>query len=366
MPVTCREITNKIEERYPLNLAEDYDNVGLLIGSYQKKIGRILVCLEIDNRVVDEAIKKNIDMIITHHPIIFKPIKRIIDDSYITSVIIKLIRSGINVYALHTNFDNADGGMNDILAERIGLQNIHYLSDNKKEALYKVAVYVPVSHEEAVRNALFNAGAGHIGNYSSCSFNIYGKGTFIPLEGTSPYIGKRGKLEKVDEVKIETIVKKEDLERVIDSMLKAHPYEEAAYDIYELNNSIIYGTGRYGTLKEEMSFKDFCSYLKQKLNIPYVNAAGDMERIVQKVSIVGGAGTEFIKDSIKKGCDVFVTGDIKHHEAIDALNSGINIVDGSHYFTEVVALPYIAEFISSSFNIECNVTEVNTNPFTKV
>lgn len=366
MSVKSSLITSKIEENYPLNLAEDYDNVGLLIGRPDRQINKVLVCLEVTSKVIEEAVNNNCEMIISHHPLIFKPVKKITSNNYITSMVMDLIKADINLYAMHTNFDNGKNGMNDILAKMLELQNINILSTEKNVSLYKIVVFVPKSHEKIVRDAILNSGAGHIGNYSHCSFNTNGKGTFMPLEGTSPFIGQQYNLETVDEVRIETIVIERDITKVINNMLNVHPYEEVAYDIYPLKNSLAAGTGRFGKLKNKMSLKNFCEYIKSKLNIPYLNVSGNLDNIVGNIAVVGGAGSDFITNAIEHGCDTLLTGDIKHHDAIDALEMGLNLIDGGHYFTEVLALPYIAEFITSNFDVKCKITNINTNPMQKV
>lgn len=366
MPIKCRELIAKIEEVYPKRLAEDYDNVGLLVGDINAEISKVLVCLEVDSNIVDEAKKMGTELIVSHHPLIYTPLKSVNSDDYIASIVRKCIKSDIGLYALHTNFDNANNGMNDILGDLIGIENIKPLSVNTYEKLYKVVVFVPISHSEKVREAILNAGAGYIGKYSHCSFNMEGTGTFMPLEGTSPFIGSQGELERVNEVRIETIVKEKDVSKVICSMLKAHPYEEVAYDIYPLVNRIEGGCGRVGTLKHAMSFQDFISYVKDRLEISSIEVAGDMEKIINKVAILGGDGNDFIETAINAGCDAFVTGDIKHHKAIGAISSGLNIIDAGHYNTEILAVPFISEFIKSLVNVECFVSKVNTNPFKKV
>ncbi|SKA86059.1 dinuclear metal center protein, YbgI/SA1388 family [Caloramator quimbayensis] len=363
MPVICKDLINKIEEKYPLEFAEDYDNCGLLIGKFEKVINKILVCLEVNLEVAKEAKENGADMIISHHPLIFKPIKRITDDNYISRIIEILIKNDINLYALHTNFDNSIDGMNFAIGSMLSLKNVEFLSANKAQELYKIAVYVPKSHEKEVREALFSADCGHIGNYSSCSFNTNGIGTFMPLEGTSPYIGQINKMEYVDEVKIETIVRKNDIKKAVENMIKAHPYEEVAYDIYKLENKLYQGSGIAGEIDVEMGFIDFCSYVKERLNIPYLNVSGDKNKKIKKIAVVGGAGFQFYKDAIKKKCDVLLTGDVKHHEAMEAYCEGLNIIDGGHYFTEAAAFPYILNYIKSSFEVDCIMSKINTNPF---
>lgn len=366
MSVKCGEIVKGIEKKYPLHLAEDWDNVGLLIGDFDSDIKNILVCLEINDDIINEAIKKKVDMIVTHHPLIFKSFKKLTSNNHISSLIMKLVRANINVYTMHTNFDNARDGMNDIFADLLELKDSKPLTLHKSESLHKIVVFVPLSHKNLVREAILNAGAGYIGNYSHCSFNVYGTGTFKPLEGAKPFIGKQDELEKVDEVRIETIVDEKSLSSVTKEMLRAHPYEEVAYDIYPLNNKLDNGTGRYGKLTNSTNFRDFCDYVKKKLNIDSLNVVGNFDKQINRVAIVGGAGADFIKEAIAMGCEVLITGDVKHHTALDALGMGINIIDAGHFYTEVIALPHIAQFINSLFDVEVNVSEVSTNPFKMV
>lgn len=363
MSLVCSEILKLIEESYPLKLAEEYDNVGLLIGSINKEINRSLVCLEITDEVVEEAIKLGVDMIVSHHPIIFSPLKKISEENPDSKLLIKLIRKDINVYSLHTNFDNSPKGMSDLIAAKLGLNDIAILSQNRNIKLYKLVIYVPESHAERVRMEMLNLGGGHIGNYSHCSFNLNGTGTFMPLEGTNPFIGSKGEIEKVNEVRIESIVTEFNRYKVLQGAIAAHPYEEAAYDIIPLENTIANGAGRIGKLSSPMKFNEFCKYVKEKLNLSAVSAVGDMNRNISRVGIIGGSGDDFIFDAFRSGCDVLLTGDIKHHEAHYALSLKLNIIDAGHYGTEALFSDYIADFIASKCNIECFVSKVDTNPF---
>jgi dinuclear metal center YbgI/SA1388 family protein len=366
MSLICSDLIRKIEKKYPRHLAEEWDNVGLIIGDSNKVIKKVLVCLDITNEVVDEAISKGIDMIISHHPIIFKSIKKLVRDNYISSLVMKMVRADINVYSMHTNYDNAIDGMNDILADLLGLKRCAPLTANKSQRLFKLVVFVPFSHQHVVRDAILNAGAGHIGNYSHCSFNACGTGTFKPLEGTKPFIGEQGEIEKASEVRIETIMQEHCINSIVKEMLRTHPYEEVAYDIYPLRNSIEYGTGRYGTLHNKMSFKEFCHSIKEKLSIERLSVAGDINRDVEKIAVVGGAGGDFVADALRMGCDVLVTGDVKHHQAMDAVNAGINIIDAGHYFTEIIAVPMIAKFLESASEIQVYQTQTDTNPLKNI
>lgn len=366
MSVKCRTFIDKIEQRYPQNLSEDWDNVGLLIGDAEAEIKRILVCLELNENVANEAVEKHADMIVSHHPLIFTPLKKIVRSDYISRQIIKLIKNDINLYAMHTNFDAAAHGMNDILASRLELNDIKPLHASKASGIYKIAVYVPRKYADKVRSAMFAAGAGCTGNYSQSSFNADGTSTFLPQEGSNPFIGTIGQVEHVNEVKVETIVKEKDLQNVISSMLSAHPYEEAAFDVIKLENPVVDGIGRCGFTENTVSFMEFCNFVKQKLNIPELSVSGDLEKKINKAAVIGGSGMDYIDDAINAGCDVIVTGDVKHHSAIDAVSRGICVIDGGHYFTEINSIPYISDYINNSFDVECIISNVNTNPFKRV
>jgi GTP cyclohydrolase I len=249
---SCREIINNIEDHYPLILAENFDNTGLIIGDPEVNITKILVCLDINDEIINEAIENNVNMIVSHHPLIFYPIKHLLYNDYISALIVKIIKHDICIYALHTNFDNAEDGMNDILAETLELNNIN-----------------------------------------------------------------------------------------------------------KLGNS----TGRYGILESNMLLIEFCDFVKMKLNINSLKVAGNLNSVIKSVAVVGGAGCDSTHAAVALKCDVIITGDVKHHNAIDALNSGINIIDASHFSTEVLSLPFIANLISNMSGTETIITQVNTNPF---
>lgn len=366
MAVACRELISFMEKHFPLKLQESFDNSGFLVGDADKTIRRALVCLDVNLRVIEEASEYGADIIISHHPLIFTPMKSVTYSNATGRCVMELIKRNVALYSSHTCFDNAAGGMNDILANMMELKNIRILCNDHNEKLYKIGVFVPESHEEQVRCAMLDMGAGHIGNYSHCSFNVKGTGTFLPLEGTSPYIGTQGKLERVSEVKIETIVRENMLEYVIKSMLQAHPYEEPAYDIYPLKNSIPSGTGRYGELKEQCTLGDLAERAKKVFKTPYVTVAGDEKRLVNKVAIVGGSGMDFARDAALKGCDVLITGDVKHHEAIDAVALGLCVIDAGHYYTEYSAMPELCRIISEGLNLKCRVADCSSPSFIRI
>ncbi|KMT21668.1 Nif3-like dinuclear metal center hexameric protein [Clostridium cylindrosporum] len=358
----CKDLCNLIEKKFPLNLAEDYDNVGMLLGRKDKDIKKVLVALEVTEKVIDEAIDNEIDLIITHHPLIFKPLKKITDSSYIENMILKLIENKIGLYSLHTNFDTASGGMNDILCDKLGLVDTGLLCKNKFLNLYKVVVYVPKGYEDKVRDKMMNSGAGHIGEYSHCSFNTEGIGTFKPLDGTNPFIGEAGILERVEEIKIETIVPEDKLNCLVSQMISAHPYEEVAYDIYPLKNKIDYGIGRSGYLKNKMNFIEFCNFIKEKFKLDNIIVSGDFEKTIRKIAVVGGSGSDLLTAALKSGCDCLVTGDVKHHSALDYSNMGINIIDLTHYGSEIVFKESFKDFLEKETNLNIVLSSEDKNP----
>lgn len=362
------DIQKHIERLAPNWLAEDWDNVGLLVGDSTKEIYKVLISLDATSEVVNEAIDKDVDMIISHHPFIFKGLKRVTEDSVQSRLVYRLIRNDINVYSSHTNFDVSLKSINAKLAEMFGLTSIEDLSDYKSEKLFKLAVFVPVSDAHKVRNAISDAGAGAIGNYIDCTFSTSGTGTFTPLEGTNPYIGTKGVLESVDEVKIETIVQESILKRVISSMLMAHPYEEAAYDIYPIENrGINYGLGKVGYLPDELTFEDFASLVKVKLNIKHIRCVGNAPHKVKKIAIFCGSFDDNLAPVLKHEVDVLITGDIKHHPAIDIAEAGICALDCSHFATEQIVMDILKDELSANFtDVEFIKSDSNKNPISTI
>lgn len=362
MSVKMSQIEEYFKKLYPENLAEDYDNVGLIVGDHRKEINKILVTVDMTTDVLDEAVKQGVDLIISHHPLIFKPLKKVNCNTWISELVYKLIRNNINLYVLHTNYDCAENGMNDVIARKLNLTKIEVLSDDKNTSLYKLIIYVPVTHENEIRKVIFENGAGHIGNYDNCSFNTRGIGTFRPLIGSNPFIGDINKQEYVEEVKIETIVTQEKLNTVLTKMLEIHPYEEPAYDIIKLENKIIRGIGRVGELEEPMMLKEFAKKLKGIFNLDKIIVIGE-DKLIKKVAVVGGAGSEFIHIANRKKCDLIITGDVKHHIAIDAIEVGISVIDATHYGLEQVFIEDIKNVIENKFDSIEISTYFNKQPF---
>lgn len=358
------DLIKQIEKKYPLSLAYDWDNVGLLVGDFESEIKKVLVTLEANENVIDEAIENNVDLIVTHHPFIFKKINKINTKDLKGRLIHKLIKNDIALYSMHTNFDIAFDGLNDYFMEIMGFKNTKILDVTNSQTLYKLAVYVPKTHELVLREALGEAGAGYIGNYSHCTFNTGGIGTFKPDENTNPFIGTVGEIEEVEEVKIETIVPQSILQKTIDKMIKVHPYEEVAYDIYKLENKgESVGLGRYASLDVQTNLQALCEKIKLKLNMNHIRVVGDLNTKIKKVAVVTGAGSDMVRLAKSKNCDVIITGDVKYHEAQDALDMGMTIVDCGHFDTEDIFKDVMKRFLDSVEGVEIIRSEINLNPF---
>ncbi|MEA4816001.1 MAG: Nif3-like dinuclear metal center hexameric protein [Lachnospiraceae bacterium] len=348
MSLKCSDIINILEELAPLYIAEDWDNPGLIIGNRNKTVENILIALDATNAVVDEAISKDVDLIITHHPLIFGAIKKVNSDSSLGNVIMKLIKNDIAVYSAHTNLDIAKGGTNDALAELLTLKNVRMLKETGRGEYYKVAVYTPRGFEEKMVSAICQAGAGHIGRYSDCTFRSEGNGTFKAGEDTNPFIGEKGSFETVLEYKIESVVKKESLQDVIKAMLDVHPYEEPAYDIYKLKGvGEAYGIGRIGELESELSFGDFALNVKKRLGLDALKLTGSLDKRVNTVALCTGSGFEYYDEAVSLGADVYITADVRYHDAQKAVEKGVPVIDATHYASENIIVPVLCKHIKS-------------------
>ncbi|MBI0576374.1 Nif3-like dinuclear metal center hexameric protein [Neobacillus cucumis] len=364
------EIIQLFERFSPKGLAMEGDKIGLQIGRLNKKIDRIMIALDVLEEVIDEAIEKNVQLIIAHHPPIFRPLKNLLTDTTQGRMIEKLLKHDIAVYAAHTNLDVAKGGVNDLLAAALGLENSKVLVPTYETPLKKIVVFVPKSHEEQVRKALGNAGAGFIGNYSHCSFTTDGTGRFLPGEDTKPYLGVPGQLEEALEVRIETIIPEHLLKKAISGMIKAHPYEEVAYDVYPVENTgEVLGLGRIGTV-QEMTLKEFTEKVKNALEVDQVRVVGDITAKIKKVAVLGGDGNKYFTQAKFSGADVYVTGDIYYHTAHDAMMLGLNMIDPGHNVEKVMKKGVTAVLQKmceeSGYQVEIFPSEINTDPFTFV
>lgn len=363
-----QEIIQVFEQFSPKSFALEGDKNGLHLGTLNKKVKKVMVALDVLEEVVDEAIDHNIDLIIAHHPLIFRPLKKIDTSTPEGRIVQKCLKHEITVYAAHTNLDVAKGGVNDLLADALQLQDTEVLAPTYEDPLKKLVVYVPETHADNVRQALGDKGAGHIGNYSHCSFNSEGTGMFLPLEGTNPFIGEKGKLERVEEVKVETIFPASLQKKVIQAVIQSHPYEEPAYDVYPLDNKgEVLGLGRIGSLAEEMSLKDFAEHVKKTLQVKGCRVVGNLDDKVKKVAVLGGDGNKYIPTAKVKGADVYVTGDMYYHVAHDAMAMGLNIVDPGHN-VEKVMKDGVQKYLKTYFDTKKSETEVitskiHTDPF---
>lgn len=366
MSVKCHEITDTLEKWAPKYLAEEWDNIGLLLGSPAQDIHKILVTLDVDQEAVQQAVSTGAQLIIAHHPLIFKGVTNIRTDLPLGALLSDLIKHEIAVYAAHTNLDSAVGGVNDILAQKFNLKNIQPLTTVYQEKLRKLVVFVPTSHVEIVRNAMTEAGAGHIGNYSHCTFVTQGKGSFLPLPIANPFLGEPGKLEYVDESRLETIVPEQLRSSVIAAMLAAHPYEEVAYDEYLLlNKHHNYGLGRIGRLPESLTLGDFVNQVKGALMINSLNMAGSPKKIIRNVAVCGGSGASLISDALTAGADVLVTGDVKYHEAQYAIAEGLAIIDAGHFATELPVVEGIRAYLAEQSKKNGWAVEISVNNLSK-
>ncbi|MGC9375166.1 MAG: Nif3-like dinuclear metal center hexameric protein, partial [Bacteroidales bacterium] len=309
-----REIISSIESFAPLAFQEDYDNAGLIVGDQEQEAKGALITVDVTEEVIDEAIQKKINLIIAHHPIIFVALKKITGKNYIERIIIKALKNNIAIYAAHTNLDNIQGGVNSKIAEKLNLQNTRILAPLNNQ-LMKLVYFVPVSHAEQTRNAVFDAGAGHIGNYDMCSYNIEGEGSFRAGEDTHPFVGKKNEIHYEAETRVETIFPKHLKPKIINALIEAHPYEEVAYDIYPLDNIFNkVGAGIIGELAKAIPEIDFLEQVKKVFNAQCIRHTKLLYKPVRKIAICGGSGSFLLKEAMKQNADVFISADFKYHQ----------------------------------------------------
>ncbi|MEM6841788.1 MAG: Nif3-like dinuclear metal center hexameric protein [Bacteroidota bacterium] len=356
------DITTYLETIAPRSYQESYDNAGLLTGNPQAKVSGVLVSLDAIESVVDEAVKQNCNLIVAHHPIIFRGLKSLTGRTYIERTIIKAIKNDIAIYAIHTNLDNVYNGVNAKIAEKLGLQQTRVLVP-KSQTLQKITTFVPRENAEAVLNALSQAGAGNIGNYQNCSFQVSGTGTFQPNKQANPHIGEAGKLERVDEQRIEVILPNHLTNRVLQALRTAHPYEEVAYYLHDLENeNQEVGSGMIGLLPQAQPGAEFLGYLKEKMNLSIIRHTALLGRPVKTVAVCGGSGSFLLPHAIRQQADAYVTADYKYHEFFDA-DGQIMIADIGHYESEVHTKELIQELLCQKFvSFAVHLAETNTNP----
>ena len=360
--VRIKDIANALEMFAPLPLQEGFDNAGLQVGLTEAEVAGVLLCLDVTEKVVDEAVASGCNLIVSHHPLIFSPLKKITGRNYVERCVIKALQNGIAIYSAHTNIDSAKGGVNYRIAEILGLQNVRILVP-KEDSLLKLAVYVPVSHTDAVRKALFDAGCGNIGNYDSCSYNVNGYGTFKANEGCNPFCGEIDKLHKEEEVRIETIMPAYIKNRVVAALLAAHPYEEPAYDIYPLKNSWEgAGLGVVGDLPCERDEKDFLNEVKEKFGVGSLRHTAFLGNKVKRVALCGGSGASFADAAIAAGAQVYITGEARYHDLFNYEDRILMAIIG-HYESEQYTMDIFKDIISKAYpTVKIRKTSVNTNP----
>ncbi|OAQ38463.1 Nif3-like dinuclear metal center hexameric protein [Pedobacter psychrophilus] len=357
-----KELTQYLETVAPLAYQESYDNSGLIVGSFDKEINKALISLDCTEAIVDEAIKNKCDIIISHHPIVFKGLKKLNGSNYVERVIIKAIENKIAIYAIHTNLDAVDNGVNSKICEKIGLQNCHILSP-KKNGLKKIVFFVPLAYADIVRTEIFEAGGGQIGNYTNASFNTNGIGTFKGNDFTNAFVGKKNQTHYEDETRIEVLYQAQIESKIIAALLKNHPYEEVAYDIYALDNNLKeVGSGMIGELPEEMDGVKFLHHLKEKMDLSVIRHTEILSKKVKKIAVCGGSGSFLLKNALAANADVFITADFKYHEFFDA-DGKIIIADIGHFESEQFTQHLLLDIITKKFpNFAIRLTENNTNP----
>ena len=356
------DIISFLESQAHPSLQEHYDNAGLITGDAGWECNGIICSLDATEDVVKEAIKKKCNLIVAHHPIIFGGLKKINGKNYIEKTVIAAIKNDIAIYAIHTNFDNVIHGVSGRMAQLLGLKSLSILAP-KDSTLKKLFTFAPADKAEQVRNAIFMAGGGHIGNYSEVSFNAEGTGIFKAGDGANPYVGEVGKLYQEKEIKIEVIIPAFLESKIVAAMIAVHPYEEVAYDIVSLSNTNQQiGSGVIGELPEAIDEKQFLTQLKQVFKVPVVRHTALLDRPIKRIAVCGGAGSFLIPKSLACGADAYVTADIKYHEFFDA-NSRMLIADIGHYESEQFTINLLQEILEQKFpTFAVLKTEVKTNP----
>ena len=346
----------------PYALQESYDNSGLITGNPDAEIRAVLVSLDCTETIIDEALELGCNVVVSHHPIVFKGLKSLTGKNYVERTVIKAIQNNISILSCHTNLDNIIGGVNGKIAQKIGLKNLQILAP-KESTLKKLSFYVPESHLDAVSKAIHEAGAGQIGNYGDCAFRVKGSGTFTPKNGAQPFIGEVLKPSVEEEIKVEVVVAATDAPNVVKALKASHPYEEVAYFLHPVDN--IHqglGAGVVGELENEMEVNDFLDYLKTVMELPLIRHTALIHKQLKKIALCGGAGSFLVGDAIRSGAQLYISGDFKYHEFFDA-DGKIIIADIGHFESEKYTIDLLIELISNNFsNFALHYTKRNTNP----
>lgn len=357
-----KEVCQVLEELAPLAYAEDFDNVGLLVGDYQEEVSGILVTLDTLEAVVDEAIEKNCNLIVSFHPIIFGGLKQLTPSDYVSKTVVKAIKNNIAIYSMHTALDNVKDGVNAAIAQKLKLKDVKVLIP-KTGLIKKLSTYIPKESVETVKSSLYEAGAGTIGNYQNCSFSSEGQGEFTPLEGSNPTFGNHNQSEKVDEVQLQLVYTADKEASVIHALNESHPYETVAYDIVTLDNSHgEVGMGRIGILEKPVNEHQFLSKLKGKFGIEVIKHSAYTDKMISKVAVLGGSGAFAIEAAKRAGADAFVTADLKYHDYFKAEGS-ILLADIGHFESEQFTKNLLVEYLTKKIpNFAPSLSETLTNP----
>nr|MBI1232391.1 Nif3-like dinuclear metal center hexameric protein [Cytophagales bacterium] len=356
------DLISHLETVAPPAYQESYDNARLLVGNPKAEVTGVLCTLDVTEAVVDEAIRIGCNLIVAHHPIIFKGLKSLTGKTYVERTVIKAIRADVAIYAIHTNLDHVSHGVNAKIVEKLGLLKPRVLVP-KKDILTKLVTFVPIKDSQTVANALFAAGAGTIGEYKNCSFQVVGKGTFFPMDNAQPHLGQVGKLHEEEELRLEVMFPTYIQGKIIAALKNVHPYEEVAYYLHPLaNENQEVGAGMVGELQSDMEEAEFLSYLKERMQLQVVKHTPLLGKRIQKVALCGGAGIFLLEAAKRSGADVFITADVKYHEFFDADNQLI-LADIGHYESEFFTKELILDILSQKFsNIALYLSNVVTNP----
>lgn len=352
-----------LDKLAPPAYQENYDNARLIVGDPSEPVRGVLITLDCTAEVVEEAIQKGCNLIVAHHPILFRPIKSLTGNSYVERSLLTAIRHQVAIYAIHTNLDNVYHGVSTALARILGLANIRILAP-KNNTLEKLVVFCPTDYSQVLRQALHEAGAGQIGNYQNCSFRVVGRGTFQPNEQAQPFIGTAGgQLEEVEEERIELIYPAHLRPNILQAMRSAHPYEEIAYYLHALENqNQEVGSGAIGNLPEAISPEHFLQYVKDKLSVRCIRYTKTHKKHIQRIAVCGGSGAFLIQTARRQHADAYITADIKYHEFFDA-EGEMMLLDIGHYESEIHTKQIIYDYLSKNIrNIAFCLSEVNTNP----
>ena len=357
-----QDVINHLHDLAPLAYAEDFDNVGLLVGNKDQPVSGILVTLDTLEAVVDEAIDNNCNLIVSFHPIIFKGLKKITGKTYVERVVIKAIKHNIAIFSIHTALDNAIDGVNSIICDQLNLINKKILIP-QSGTIKKLQTYVPKANSEALRQALFNSGAGNLGNYESCSFNVHGEGTYLGNENSNPTIGKKGQFHTENETAISVTYKKHLESKVLKTLFNAHPYEEVAYEITTLENTNQHiGMGMIGELQKEMDPKTCLQFIKTKMNTECIRHSKLIDKPIKSIAVLGGSGSFAINAAKASGADLLITADLKYHDFFSAENA-IILADIGHYESEQFTKTFLVDYLSKKItNFAIILSKTNTNP----